>query len=230
MQELGIKGLENFLEKLDKVEYTFSLTSEDYPSYTDSLDIEKKENVREIVYTTKSENGAIIFILDKNIYMISPPFPVTETRLSEGFDNSVLEQILSTDYKIGIILIRLGKYAVGTIKGKKLIDSKSGSRYVKGKHKKGGFSQQRFQRIREEQIKELFNEVCEKSKEKIDEDVEFIYMGGDKNTLKSFLNHCSYLENYKTFGRILDVKHPIKKTLENIWKEIWKFKLFEFRL
>src|SRR5690242_10066480 len=54
---------------------------------------------------------------------------------------------------VAALLVRLGGYAVGVFEGERLLASKVGSRFVKGRHKKGGSSANRFRRRREEQAR-----------------------------------------------------------------------------
>ncbi len=57
--------------------------------------------------------------------------------------------------RVGVLLVRLGGFAVGVFDGDRLVTSKVDTRLVHGRHKKGGSSQQRFARRREGQVREL---------------------------------------------------------------------------
>ena len=59
----------------------------------------------------------------------------------------------ATDRTVGVMLVRLGGYAVGVFTGAppRLVSSKAGSRPVHGRSAAGGWSQQRFARRRENQ-------------------------------------------------------------------------------
>jgi hypothetical protein len=58
-----------------------------------------------------------------------------------------------TDRTVGVLLVRLGGYAVGVFGGAppRLLDAKTGSRLVHGRSAAGGWSQHRFARRRENQ-------------------------------------------------------------------------------
>lgn len=58
-----------------------------------------------------------------------------------------------TDRTVGVLLVRLGGYAVGVFAGTppRLLDAKTGSRLVHGRSAAGGWSQHRFARRRENQ-------------------------------------------------------------------------------
>jgi VLRF1 release factor-like protein len=60
------------------------------------------------------------------------------------------------DRTVGVLLVRRGGYAAGLFSGTRLLDHKVGSRYVQGKTKAGGWSQQRYARRREGQAREAY--------------------------------------------------------------------------
>ncbi len=55
--------------------------------------------------------------------------------------------------RLGLLLVRLGGHAVGVAEGPELVVSKVGSRQVHGRSAAGGWSQQRFARRREGQVR-----------------------------------------------------------------------------
>ena len=103
-----------------------------------------------------SDTGAVIFTSDHDVVAIAPPFPVTQSIVFENYNQSELQRVIETKLTIGIVLLRLGRYAVGVLDGNKLIASKTDSRYVKNRHRAGGSSQRRFMRSRERLIRELY--------------------------------------------------------------------------
>jgi hypothetical protein len=60
----------------------------------------------------------------------------------------------TTDRLVGVILVRLGGYAVGAFAGQRLVASKAGARPVHGRTSAGGWSQHRFARRRDKQARE----------------------------------------------------------------------------
>ncbi|HEX6470922.1 MAG TPA: acVLRF1 family peptidyl-tRNA hydrolase, partial [Streptosporangiaceae bacterium] len=59
----------------------------------------------------------------------------------------------AADRLVGVILVRLGGYAVGAFDGERLMISKTGSRPVHGRSSAGGWSQRRFARRRDNQAR-----------------------------------------------------------------------------
>ena len=88
----------------------------------------------------KSHAGGVIFWGGESKYLVLPPFPITEKSLFQGFSTEILYSLLEKDYLIGILLVRLGAYAVGVCRGETFISSKVGTGNIHGRHKKGGFS------------------------------------------------------------------------------------------
>jgi peptide subunit release factor 1 (eRF1) len=97
----------------------------------------------------KATAGTVIIWSEKHKYLVHPPFPIATTCITPGIDVSVLHELLSYDYLIGVVLVRLGAYAVGVAKGEKLLSSKVGTGNIHARHHKGGSSANRFRRHRE---------------------------------------------------------------------------------
>ena len=89
-----------------------------------------------------------------------PPFGLAHAREYEKVELAPLFEALDEDHLVAALLVRLGGYAVGVFEGERLVASKVGSRFVKGKHKKGGSSANRFRRRREEQARALIEEAA----------------------------------------------------------------------
>jgi len=84
-----------------------------------------------------------------------PPFP--PVRLASVAEPVAVAEALkahaTADRTVGVLLVRLGGYAVGVFAGSppRLVSSKTGSRPVHGRSAAGGWSQHRFARRRENQ-------------------------------------------------------------------------------
>jgi hypothetical protein len=84
-----------------------------------------------------------------------PPFP--PLRWEGGNDPVAAAEAIAAhaaaDRTVGVLLVRLGGYAVGVFAGwpPRLVSSKTGSRPVHGRSAAGGWSQHRFARRRENQ-------------------------------------------------------------------------------
>ena len=174
-----------------------------------------------------SETGAVFFWSDARRLVVLPPFPLRQARFGAGCDASPLRLLLSEPRTVGVVLLRLGRYAVGLFEGERLVDSKTGHRFVKGRHKAGGQSAQRFVRIREKQIREMFDKACEAVQarfEPVERDLDHVFLGGDRHTLGAFLKRCPYLRRLedRTMKRLLPVARPGQEALEAMPREILK--------
>ena len=182
----------------------------------------------------ESETGLVLFWSDDRKYVLLPPFPVDLDQFFPVWDASYLRTLLDKKYLLGVVLLRLGGYSVGVFEGDRLLTSKTGTRFVKGRHRAGGQSQRRFERRREEQTRELFDKACSVVATKFadyEKRLDYVFLGGDKRTLRSFLKRCEYLQGLagKTLARVLNVGKPRYDALCNAPTQIWKTRVFVVR-
>jgi len=169
----------------------------------------------------KSGCGLVCFRAGDRALVIAPPFPVTESRLFDDWNEGPLWSLLDEERTIGVVLVRLGRYSVAIYRGSDLATSKTDSRYVKGKHHAGGTSQLRYTRIREGQMRRLYLKVCQSIREQFEpvaSELDFVVLGGEKFTLNGFLKVCPRLDEYKniTLNRRLNIRDPKRDTLDDL--------------
>jgi peptide subunit release factor 1 (eRF1) len=98
-----------------------------------------------------------------------------------------LHDILEIRYDILMVLLDQRKALLRSYKGSEIRREKRIKSYVGSKHKKGGWSQRRFSRIREIQIKKHFDSIAG-SLRKFDVDgKELILVGGPSKAKKEFV-------------------------------------------
>jgi peptide subunit release factor 1 (eRF1) len=232
-QELTRRGLETLLADLEACPgdwLTVCLPPGARPSAGASLDPTQAawlEEIDALAEELDSETGAVFFWGEARRLVVLPPFPLREACCRSGCDASPLRSLLSEPRRMGVVLLRLGHYAVGLFEGERLVDSKTGHRFVKGRHKAGGQSAQRFVRIREGQIREMFDKACEAVQarfEPVERELDHIFLGGDRHTLGAFLKRCPYLRRLedRTMKRLLPVARPGQDALEAMPREIFK--------
>ena len=183
----------------------------------------------------ESETGLVIFLGGERTVAVASPFPVAEDRTVEGAETRPLARLLSSDILVGVILLRLGRYAVGVLRGDSLVATKTGSRYVKSRHRAGGSSQRRFERSRERLVRELFDKTCEVARDVFSPyggAIDYVLMGGERQTLRGFVQRCAYLKAFepKFLQRVLTVDRPGQEALEKIGFEVWKSRVLVFGL
>ena len=151
----------------------------------------------------------------------------------DGWDASQLRAMLDREYLLGVVLLRLGRFAVGVFRGETLLASKTDTRYVKGRHSAGGQSQKRFERIREKQVQEIFKKTCSVAKQKLspfEDQLDYILLGGERFTLQGFLKTCDYLQGLspRILGRVLNVREPKHEALKGVVDTIWESRVLSF--
>jgi peptide subunit release factor 1 (eRF1) len=127
-----------------------------------------RENVRKRLAPLQGEPGRTTYA-DGEVrieargeqIVVRPPFGLPHEGEYETVELEPLFEALAADHVVAALLVRLGGYAVGVFDGERLVGSKVGSRFVKGRHKKGGSSAGRFSRRREEQARALIGEAAE---------------------------------------------------------------------
>ena len=102
-----------------------------------------------------------------------------------------------------------------------MVSSKTDTRYVKGRHSAGGTSQKRYSRIREGQIKLIYENTCQAVNDQFTPylgDMQFVLLGGDKFTLNGLIKKCPMLDDLRniTLSRRLNVRNPKRDTLESV--------------
>ena len=153
--------------------------------------------------------------------LIAPPFPVAETFLTTDWDDAPLLNILEADFDVGVALVRLGRFSVAVFRGGELVDSKTDSRYVKGRHHAGGTSQLRYTRVRDGQIKRLYDKVCEETRAHLlppAAQLDYLVLGGERFTLNGLLKECPALASLQpiTLKRRLNIRDPKRDTLPQV--------------
>jgi hypothetical protein len=156
-----------------------------------------------------------------------------EKHFARGYSVGPLRSLLRHDFSVALILVRLGAYAVGLCRGESLIASKVGTGLVHGRHKKGGSSQQRFQRHREKEIESFLNRVCCHIKEKLEpqaQTLDYLVYGGARTTILSLQKRCAFLQQFdnRTLAPLLDIPNPRQAVLQTAVGRVWSSKLIEW--
>jgi len=151
--------------------------------------------------------------------LVRPAFGLGHEREYPMVRVSPLLEELERDRLVAVLLVRLGGYAVGVFDGEDLVASKVGSRFVKGRHKKGGSSANRFRRRREEQARALVDDAAETAARVLDPwrgEVEFAALGGDRSAVDAVLAarpDLAWLRD-RAHRRFLTVPEPRQRVLE----------------
>ena len=160
---------------------------------------------------------------------VRPPFGLAHAREYECVELGPLFEALAEDHVVAALLVRLGGYAVGVFEGERLVASKVGTRFVKGRHKKGGSSANRFRRRREEQERELIDAAAETAKRILEPhraSIEHVALGGDRAAAKRVAEKLPWLAE-KTLPRFFTVADPRQRELERLPYDLYAAELSE---
>src|SRR6516225_3268602 len=118
-----------------------------------------------------------------------PPFPPLRWAGLPDDPAAAAEAIVAhavADRAVGVLLVRLGGYAVGVFTGSppRLVSSKTGSRPVHGRSAAGGWSQHRFARRRENQAAAALRAAADAAAELFGPcRMDALVLGGDKRSV-----------------------------------------------
>src|SRR5436309_7917212 len=159
------------------------------PRYVGRENVRKRLDALDEGRVVYAEGAARIETPDETI-TVRPPFGLAHEAEYERIELEPLLEALDADHVVAALLVRLGGYAVGVFEGERLVASKVGTRFVKGRHKKGGSSSSRFRRRREEQARELTEAAAETAVRVLEphrDRVEFVALGGDRRAVDAVL-------------------------------------------
>ncbi len=87
----------------------------------------------------------------------------------------------------GVLLVRKGGFAVATVAGERVLESKVGRRHVQGRTKAGGQSQQRFARRRDNQARQAYEAAAGHAARILSGEVAALVCGGDRTAVDQVL-------------------------------------------
>jgi len=179
------------------------------------------------------EKGAVVFSNPVRTYLLLSPFPITEEYITHGYDVEPLRSLLSRDFLIAVVLVRLGAYSLGVCRGMELIDSKTGTGLVHARHKKGGSSQARYARHREKQIEQFLERVCGHAREHIApyaRSLDYLVYGGARTTILLLRKQCPFLSQFddRILRMLLDIPEPRQRVLQDAICTVWSTDVIEW--
>ena len=192
-----------------------------------------RENVRKRLAPLEGEpgrttyaDGAVRIEAAGEVLTVRPPFGLPHAGEYEIVRLEPLFEALAADHVVAALLVRLGGYAVGVFEGERLVASKVGSRFVKGRHKKGGSSSGRFRRRREEQARALIEEAAEVAVSVLEpwrDRVEFAALGGDRAAVERVLAASPELAwlSERALPRFFSVPDPRQAVLEGLAYDLY---------
>jgi len=178
--------------------------------------------------TTYADGAVRIETADETI-TVRPPFGLAHARVYEHIELGPLIEELARDHVVAAVLVRLGGFAVGLFDGERLVVSKVGSRFVKGRHKKGGSSSGRFRRRREEQARALIEAAAGTAGTVLEPHrarIEHVALGGDRAAARKVVEQLPWLGEL-ALPRFFTVPEPRYRELERLPYELYAAELSE---
>jgi hypothetical protein len=158
-----------------------------------------------------SDDAVALRATDGAVAILTAPFPPFDVPA----DTAPLEALAAHALRrrrIGILLVRLGGYAVGVFDDGALDTSKVGSRPVHGRSAAGGWSQQRFARRREGQAKVARAAAADAASAilcSVADTLDAVVTGGDRRALRDVLADARLAGlSGLVVARVLDVPDP----------------------
>ena len=174
--------------------------------------------------------GALRIETAEESLLVRPPFGVVHAAEYETVELEPLFAALASEHVVAALLVRLGGYAVGVFEGERLVASKVGSRFVKGRHRKGGSSANRFRRRREEQARALIEAAAETAARVLEPwrgRIEFVALGGNRAAIGRVLEagpELAWLAE-RALPRFFAVAEPRQRELERLPYQLYAAEL-----
>ncbi|QDX40703.1 Vms1/Ankzf1 family peptidyl-tRNA hydrolase [Salarchaeum sp. JOR-1] len=128
---------------------------------------------------------------------------------SDGFE--VEREWFEPTGEFALAVVRADLFALGTYDGRERVDFEGFESDVKGKHSKGGFSQGRFERRRDEQVAEHL-EKCENALDALDSDT--LYVVGERTLLPEFESDADETASSDATG---DPEDALSEAFRDFW-------------
>lgn len=181
-----------------------------------------------------SDTGCVFFWGETQKRLVIPPFPLKDKYMTTGYNSEPLRNLLTPDYKIGIVLVRLGSYSIGITEGERLILHNTGTGLVHGRQRQGGSSAARFQRRRKDQAHHFLERVGEHTRELIKtygKNLDYFVYGGARTTIQQLRKQCNFFVQFddKLLPPLLEIPEPRYNVLEKAVTQVWSSRVIEWQ-
>ncbi len=203
--------------------------------------IELDQYVKYLMQRIESPTGMALFYDMKRMGMVrmlmTPPFTIGESgwKLGRVFDTTHLQELLEHNRVICILLAHAGETFIGILNREAVIDYKVVRSSVKEKHTKGGWSQRRFERLRDEDIKhhaEKARGVFEALVDEYKDELKMVVASGEHNLVKEITSADSrYRYPFPLLIRSIDTKAKIEKhNIDKIRVLVWSARWYQLKI
>jgi hypothetical protein len=176
--------------------------------------------------------GSVRIELDEAVLTVTPPFGLEHEAEYDVVRAGPALDELARDRLVAVLLVRMGGFVAGVLDGERVVASKVGTRFVKGRHKKGGSSSNRFRRRRGEQERELVDAAAAETARVLGpwrDRVGHAALGGDRGAVARVLGSRPDLAWIEPLAvdRFFDVPDPRLRVLEALPYQLYAAKVVE---
>lgn len=179
--------------------------------------------------SVSTERGAAVFHINSVFtVLLVPPFPIKERQISIG-RSFVLDPLLAVlDTPVLLVLAHSGESLIGTAMSHEVFEVQESIKSpVKEKHSKGGWSQRRFERLREEDIRNHAELVAERLKPMLGQRrqlIRYAVVSGDPALTRMILEMASFPADLPVIERRLE--RLGRKKPEEVLEDIYGFVVY----
>lgn len=161
---------------------------------------------------------------------IAPPFPIEES--GESTDFKPLRDIIETSVRVLLVDLHAGKARIGIASDGEVVASRSVSRYVRGRHRAGGQSANRFKRNRDQwqhkfslKLADAVYDLCLDARPR----AEWVAIAGDRNASQLWTKQTDVIARtgLKLLPRTFDSRANDRSALSRLAREVWSSRVYE---
>jgi hypothetical protein len=190
------------------------------------------QEIADIIRDDQEGTGFALFQGDGTellpVFAVIPPFPVESSYSVSGnfYETAELSAILNSERAAAFVLAHAGESFIGIADAKNVLFGELVRTGVKEKHSKGGWSQKRFERLREEDIRHHAEKAANAFDSMMDSHADiadYLVLMGDLRLAEAIAAKCPL----ERIIRTTDIK-PDRHCGEALRKEIWSSVWFRF--
>lgn len=156
--------------------------------------------------------------------VLIPPLPVDEEFYRDNkFHLEKIREDLESDVKIGFLSVHAGESAVGMLEGNEFSNFNIVKTGVGNKHSKGGFSQGRFERGRDEQIQKHLKEVVNSIEESMTHP-DYLILDGNERMVSELKDQLSI--ETSIIQKSLDIGSVNENNKDEYVEKIWGARIY----
>ncbi|MGW4131660.1 acVLRF1 family peptidyl-tRNA hydrolase [Amycolatopsis japonica] len=173
------------------------------------------------VRSTELKPDTVTVVADNGVVAVATvPFgPLKAVGTVTGLAVGPLVEHALISRRIALMLVRRGGHSVGIARGGVVVQSRTDRHLVQGRSAAGGWSQQRFARRREGQVRTALRAAAEDALEVLVpqlSEVDAVVLGGDRRALETLREDRRLAPLFeRAEPRVLDIPEPRRTVLED---------------